>query len=131
MWGQSRFWYEKSWPGRQDALRETFEYYREVACPGFIRMYWDVAADQLAQSHFHYAHEIRQPTLLAWGDRDHGLNMGVGVKRLSELIPNASLTVFEGARHSLANEIPEALARAANEFLLSETECLDSPHPRA
>lgn len=122
VWGQSRFWYERSWPGRQAALRETFSYYREVSCPGFVRMYWDVAADQIAQSHFDYAHEIAQPTLLMWGDRDHGLNMGAGVKRLHELIPRARLTVFEGARHSLANEIPEAVARAANDFLLADDE---------
>ncbi len=120
LWGQSRFWYEKRWPGRQDALRESFDYYREVACRGFIRMYWEVAADQLAQSHFDYAHEIRQPTLLAWGDRDHGMNIGAGVRRLERLIPKATLRVFEGARHSLANEIPEDLAGAANEFLLAD-----------
>lgn len=118
VWGQSRFWYEKDWPGRHQALAETFTYYREVSCRGFHRMYWDVAADQLRQSHFGYAHEIKQPVLLGWGDQDHGLNMGVGVKKLSELIPNARLKVFEGARHSLANEVPEALARVANDFLL-------------
>lgn len=122
VWGQSRFWYEKGWPGRKQALSETFEYYREVSSRGFYRMYWDVAADQIAQSHFEYAHEIRQPTLLAWGDKDHGLNMGAGVKRLHQLIPNARLQVFEGARHSLANEIPEDLARVANDFLLGPTE---------
>lgn len=120
VWGQSRFWYEKSWPGRKNALRETFEYYREVSCRGFVRMYWDVAADQISHSHFDYAHEIRQPTLLAWGDRDNGLNMGAGVKRLSQIMPQASLRIFEGARHSLANEIPEQLARAANDFLLAD-----------
>lgn len=117
VWGQSRYWYEKSWPGREAALEETFKYYREVGCKGFMRMYWDVVADQLGQSHFGYAHEIRQPTLLMWGDRDHGLNMGKGVARLSELIPRARLEVFEGARHSLANERPEDLAARANAFL--------------
>lgn len=120
VWGQSRFWYERSWPGREQALKETFRYYKEVACRGFVRMYWDVAADQLAQSHFAYAHEIRQPTLLMWGDKDHGLNMGVGVKRLSELIPRSTLTVFEGARHSLANEVPERVGTAASAFLLEK-----------
>lgn len=120
VWGQSRFWYEKSWPGRKAALEETFTYYREVLCRGFVRMYWDVAADQLAQSHFGYAHEIEQPTLLMWGDRDHGLNMGAGVKRLSELIPNSRLRVFAGARHSLANEVPHQVAEEANTFLLAE-----------
>ncbi len=119
VWGQSRFWYEKSWPGRADALKETFAYYREIYCQGFIRMYWDMARDQLEQSHFEYAHQIQQPTLLAWGDKDHGMNMGDGVKRLREILPQAKLRVFSGAKHSLANEIPEHLAEVTNSFLLS------------
>ncbi|MBX2814096.1 MAG: alpha/beta hydrolase [Myxococcales bacterium] len=117
VWGQSRYWYPKNWPGRHRALAETFAYYREVSCKGFHRMYWDVVAEQLEQSHFTYAHEIHQPTLLAWGDQDHGLNMGQGVQRLKELIPNSRLEVFAGARHCLANEIPEDLAQIANGFL--------------
>lgn len=120
VWAQSQFWYARSWPGRRQALADTFTYYRDISCRGFYRMYWDVAADQISQSHFGYAHEISQPTLLVWGDQDHGLNMGQGVRKLNELIPKARLQVFEGAGHSLATEIPEDLAKVTNDFLLAQ-----------
>lgn len=116
VWVQSRFWYEAKWPKREQTLRETFAYYREVMSPGFLRMYFEMGFDQMAHSHFGYAPSINQPTLLGWGDRDHALDMGVGVKRLKELLPRAELRVFEGAKHSLANEVPEQLAGFTDEF---------------
>lgn len=117
IWLQSRFWYEPSWPGREQALREAFAYYAEVESDGFIRMYFELGIEQIEQTLFHIAPEIRQPTLLLWGDRDHGMNMGAGVKRLVELLPSARLHVFPGARHSLANEVPADLAAVATDFL--------------
>jgi pimeloyl-ACP methyl ester carboxylesterase len=116
VWVQSRYWYEARWPGREKSLRDCFAYYREVMCPGFARMYFEIGFDQLLHSHFGYAKDIAQPTFLAWGDRDTALDMGTGVKKLASLIPRAELKVFPGARHSLANEIPEELATACNEF---------------
>ena len=121
LWIQSRFWYEPAWPGREEALREAFTYYAEVRDEGFMRMYFDLGVEQLEQSLFGVAPSIRQPTLLLWGDRDHGLDMGVGVKRLVELLPRARLHVIPGARHSLANEVPEIVAELAERFLLDET----------
>ena len=117
LWIQSRFWYEKGWPGRRAALAASFRYYREIVSRGFVRMYWDIALDQVRQSHFGVAHEIRQPTLLAVGDRDHGLGMFEGVKKLAGLLPRAELTIFPGARHSLANEVPDRLGPLTDEFL--------------
>lgn len=107
---QSRFWYDREFPGRQLALEETFAYYRRVMCPGFVRMYWDVAVDQIGHSLFDIAGRIHQPTLLMWGDRDDGANMGAGVARLDELLTAGRLHVFPGARHSLETEISELLA---------------------
>ena len=114
---QSRFWYERDFPGRQRALDDTFAYYRRVMCPGFVAMYWGIAADQIRHSLFDIAPAIAQPTLLMWGDRDHGAGMGAGVRRLHDLLPNSELVVFEGARHSLETEIPERLAATLLEFL--------------
>lgn len=114
---QSRYWYSDDWPPRDAMLAETFAYYQEVLGPGFVRMYFDMAADQVGWSLFDIAAEIRQPTWLGWGDRDHGANMGAGVARLHELLPNSELHVFPGARHSLAAEVPGPLATAVNEFL--------------
>jgi len=114
---QSRYWYSDDWPKKEEALRNTFTYYDEVMGPGFVRMYFGMAADQVGRSLFDIAPEIDHPVLLAWGDQDHGANMGAGVRRLHELLPHSELLVFKGARHSLASEIPEPLAAAVDEFL--------------
>lgn len=114
---QSTYWYDEDWPGREHALRETFAYYDEVMGPGFVRMYWGMAADQMGRSLFPLVPEIEQPTLLAWGDQDHGASMGEGVARLHELLPHSELLVVPGARHSLAAEVPVPLAEAILGFL--------------
>lgn len=117
VWVQSRFWYSRDWPGRAAALEGTFAYYRSIMGPGFVRMYWGIVADLLATSLFDLAPDIHQPTLLLWGDRDHGGGMGKGVARLHELLPNAQLHVFPGARHSVEAEIPGDLAAAILRWL--------------
>lgn len=107
---QSRFWYSPDYPDRQRELDETFAYYRRVMSPGFLAMYWGMAADQLGRSLFDLAPDIRQETLLMWGDQDHGAQMGKGVARLHELLPDNVLHVFPGRRHSLEAECPDDLA---------------------
>ena len=107
---QSRFWYAKDFPGRQKSLDDTFAYYRRVMSPGFVAMYWGIAADQIGHSLFDIAPSIRQRTLLMWGDQDNGGGMGKGVARLHELLPDHEFTVFPGRRHSLETEIPAELA---------------------
>ena len=117
VWVQSRFWYHRAWKGRDRALREAFLHYREVHHPSFVRMYFELVREQTRTSLFPLAPAIAQPTLLLWGDLDHALGMGEGVKRLATLLPNARLRVIRGARHSLANEVPDELAREADAFL--------------
>jgi pimeloyl-ACP methyl ester carboxylesterase len=117
VWIQSRYWYDESFAGREAALARTFAYYREVMGPGFVRMYFGMAADQVERSLFPLAPEIRQPVWLGWGDRDHGANMGEGVARLHALLPRSELRVFPGAGHALASEVPEALSAAIEESL--------------
>ncbi|MCU1499544.1 MAG: putative hydrolase [Acidimicrobiales bacterium] len=114
---QSRFWYAADFPGRQQALDDTFAYYRNVLSAGFVRMYWGIAADQIGQSLFDIAPHITQSSLLMWGDQDHGANMGKGVARLHQLIPGNELVVFPGRRHSLEAEAPVDLATAVVAFL--------------
>jgi len=116
---QSRYWFSDDWPLRDQTLAETFRYYEEIMGPGFVRMYFDMAADQVGRTLFDIAPEIPHPTWLGWGDRDHGANMGEGVARLHALLPDSRLRVFPGARHSLAAEIPQELAAALSEFLLA------------
>lgn len=114
---QSRYWYASDFEGRDAALADTFAYYREVLGPGFVRMYWGIAADQVAHSLFDLAPAIEQPTLVLWGDRDHGAGMGRGVARLVELLPDARLVVLAGARHSVETERPDEVADAVAGFL--------------
>jgi len=117
LWIQSRFWYSPKWDGRHAALEGAWKYYREVYGPGFHRMYWDIGHDQARTSLFPLAKDIRQPVWLGVGDQDHGLDMFEGVKRLAKMIPDVRLTIYEGARHSLANEIASTLARDVDAFL--------------
>lgn len=117
IWVQSRFWYRRTWKGRDDALRQTFNHYREVFGRGFVRMYFEIVREQVLTSLFPIAPAIAHPTLLFWGDQDHALGMGHGVQRLAKLLPNARLRVFHGARHSLANEVPYELAGGVDAFL--------------
>jgi 3-oxoadipate enol-lactonase len=117
---QSRFWYHPEWPGKQKALDNAFLHFKEVYCEGYLRMYCDLGFEQVTTSLFPIAPKITQPTLLGWGDKDDGLNMGAGVKRLVKLMPNAKLVVFPNARHSLANEIPGKLAQSIDDFLVTD-----------
>ena len=117
VWIQSRFWYHPSWRGRQGALDEAFEHYREIHGPSFVRMYFELVREQVRTSLFPIAPYIPQPTLLLWGDADHALGMGAGVERLVGLLPDARLRVMRGARHALAAEVPVELASAVDGFL--------------
>jgi pimeloyl-ACP methyl ester carboxylesterase len=117
MWVQSRFWYHPRWRGRGAALAEAFAHYREILEPSFVRMYFDLCGEQVRTSLFPIAPGITQATRIVWGDSDHALGMGEGVKRLVSLLPNASLCVVQGARHALAAEVPERLAREVDAFL--------------
>jgi 2-hydroxy-6-oxonona-2,4-dienedioate hydrolase len=117
VWLQSRFWYHPKWAGREGALRDSFEHYREVFGRSFVRMYFELAREQLMTSLFPIAPSIVHPTLLLWGDLDHALAMGEGVKHLSALLPNARLHVFHDVRHALAAEVPEDLSKTLDRFL--------------
>ena len=117
VWGQSRYWYDDSFAGREAALETTFDYYQEIMGPGFINMYFGIAADQLEKSLFPLAPQIEQPVWLGWGDQDHGANMGEGVAQLHRLLPHSELEIFPNAGHALATEVPKKLATKILEFL--------------
>ena len=114
---QSRFWYHPKWKGRTQALANAWAHFKDIYCAGFVRMYADLAYEQVTTSLYPIAPRIKQPVFLGWGDQDNGLEMGTGIKRLSKLIPDARLVIFPDARHSLANEVPVDLARAVDAFL--------------
>jgi len=124
VWIQSRFWYADDFPGKEEALSGTFAYYREVMSPGFVRMYWGMAVDQVRQSLFGIAPQVRQPVLLMWGDQDHGADMGAGVAKLHRLLPRNELRIFPGARHSIETEIPDAVGATIDGFVSRPEELL-------
>ncbi len=117
VWIQSRFWYDRGWNGRRRALVEAFAHFREIHGPSFARMYFELCREQVLTSLFPIAPHVAHPTLLLWGDRDHALGMGEGVRRLVGLMPSARLTVLPGAGHALASEAPERLALELEGFL--------------
>ncbi|MGO9000154.1 MAG: alpha/beta fold hydrolase [Polyangiaceae bacterium] len=119
VWVQSRFWYNPRWQGRELALKESFAHFREIYGRPFVRMYFELAREQLLTSLFPIAPAIAQPTLLLWGDQDRALAMGEGVRQLSTLLPNARLHVFKDVRHALAAEVPEELAKVVDGFLMA------------
>jgi pimeloyl-ACP methyl ester carboxylesterase len=117
VWVQSRFWYDPAWARRDVALQEAFAHYREIFGKAFVRMYFELAREQVLTSLFPIAPAIAQPTLLLWGEGDHALGMGRGVKRLVGLLPHGALHVIPGVRHALAAEAPVELADTIERFL--------------
>lgn len=113
----SRLWYSGDFADRERLLRDKFAYYEEVMGPGFVRMYVDMAAESVGTSLFDIAPEIRSPVLLVRGDRDEAAGLVRGVARLRELLPHAELLTLPNARHALAQEAPDELARSIGQFL--------------
>jgi 2-hydroxy-6-oxonona-2,4-dienedioate hydrolase len=113
----ARYWYRDDNPDRERLLRETFAHYEEVMGPGFVRMYFDMAAASVGSSLFAIAAEIEQPVLLLRGAEDDGAGMAEGIRELERQLPHAERVEIPGARHALTSEAPEALAHAVEAFL--------------
>lgn len=114
---QSYYWFREGWRERDERMRLNFAYYDEVLSPGFVRMYWEIAADQVGSSLFDFAAEVRQPTLLLVGSEDRALGVDKGIRRLQAIMPHAELRVFDGVGHALAAEVPREVAMAMVVFL--------------
>ncbi len=113
----SRFWFSEDNPDRERLLEEKFAYYEEVMGPGFVRMYYDMAADSVGSSLFPLAERVQAPVLLVRGARDDGAGMAEGIARLHRLLPRSEHLEIPDARHALTREAPEALAAAIIAFL--------------
>jgi len=121
---QSTYLYSEDNPDRERLLAEKFAYYEEVMGPGFVRMYFDMAADSVGSSLFEIAPEIPHPVLLLRGSLDDGANMAEGIRKLEALLPRARLETIPGARHALTSEAPAVLAGKVEAFF-------DAPAPAA
>jgi len=124
VYGQSTFWYSDGFADRQANLRGIYRYFEEVVSPPFIRMYWDLAAEQVGWSLFEIAPEIDTPTLIIWGDQDRGVGMDRGVRRLHQMMPHSEFLTITDAGHVLSFERPEETAGAIAEFLSRPDEAL-------
>jgi pimeloyl-ACP methyl ester carboxylesterase len=60
--------------------------------------------------------QVHPQTLLLWGSED-GATPIADAKTMSKLLPNATLTVFEGQRHNLPKNAPELVSHAVSNFL--------------
>jgi pimeloyl-ACP methyl ester carboxylesterase len=114
---QSTYWHRKDWPGRDANLAETFRYYDEVMCEGFVDMYWGMAQDQVGHSLFDVVAKVPHRTLLLWGTLDATPGMAEGVKKIQGLMPQCELRTYEGFGHAIASEAPERLAEEVARFL--------------
>ncbi|MHC4830574.1 MAG: alpha/beta fold hydrolase [Planctomycetota bacterium] len=124
---QSTYWYSEAWDGREQALAETFTYYEEVMSPGFIRMYWGMAADQVRRSLTQIAGDIPHPTLLMVGSEDRSPGMHETIPKVDALLPRSELRTFEDAPHALASERPDELTPVLIEFLTRPADQLPAP----
>jgi pimeloyl-ACP methyl ester carboxylesterase len=61
------------------------------------------------------AHQLKQPTLLLWGDTDREVPLRDG-ERLHEEIPHSRLVVFRECGHLPQEEYPEAFTKVVLEF---------------
>ncbi len=62
------------------------------------------------------AREIRQPTLILWGEHDRVVPLSTGLE-LAEQVPNAQLAIIRGAGHLPLEEQPEECNRLLLAFL--------------
>jgi pimeloyl-ACP methyl ester carboxylesterase len=73
--------------------------------------------------------EIRQPTLILWGDRDQLIPVA-NAHRFARDLPDAQLIVYPGIGHMPQLEIPERSANATRSFLLA-SQAPAAAHPSA
>jgi pimeloyl-ACP methyl ester carboxylesterase len=63
----------------------------------------------------HWLHRVNMPTLIAWGDKDRILPVGLAAE-WKKLIPHAAVHIFPDAGHLVADEKP-ACVQAIADFL--------------
>ena len=90
-------------------------YYRPLRMKGHLRAIRKHLVDRLRDEPFD-AGQIRQPTLILWGEHDRFVPLSAG-RELAELIPNAQLAIIRSAGHLAHEEQPEECNRLLLEFL--------------
>lgn len=112
---QANQWYRASWPPKAIALDSSWVERQEHYGSKFRRWHWQVAAEQLADSHQAYVNGggvfTAQLTIMA-GSQDNFENVKIydGVGWLAERVPRGVALLWQGVGHSIHNEFPAALA---------------------
>ncbi|MFC1702849.1 alpha/beta fold hydrolase [Patescibacteria group bacterium] len=115
---QSTFWMTDDTPHREYILQEGRKYTREVLSPGFIRMYWGMAADQVGCSLYTIAKRVEVPSLLVLGGMDSTPEMKEGMRRIHKEMPHSEFIVYPKAGHSVETTHATVLAGAISEFFM-------------
>jgi pimeloyl-ACP methyl ester carboxylesterase len=99
-------------------------------CPGIADRVRPMVAHALQREDAELAEpelaRIRTPTLVAVGERDKPDFRAIA-ERLAEELPNAELSVIEGAGHLPSMERPEETLELVKSFLEPESQALGSP----
>ena len=114
---QSRFWLSDDNPDKEESIAETFAYFSEIMSPGFVRMYWGLAEDQVGWSLYTIAPNVTIPTLLIVSEHDHTPEMQEGVRRLHREMRRSEFRIINGAGHSISATHAKELAALVREFL--------------
>lgn len=108
---------------------ETLEgHLRPLRMKGHLRAQAKQLSDRRRDEAFDAA-QIRQPTLILWGEHDRVIPLSTG-EELARLIPNARLVAIRSAGHLPLEEQPELCNRELVEFL-SATAAAAAPQPVA
>ena len=84
VWVQSRFWYHPAWRGREGALREAFRTTARSTGAASCGCTSSSSREQVTDVALPHRAGHRAADARLWGDQDHALGMGEGVKRLVE-----------------------------------------------
>lgn len=114
---QSQFWLSDDNPDKEEHIAATFTYFREIMSPGFVRMYWDMAADQVGWSLYAIAPDVTTPTLLIVSEHDHTPEMQEGIRRLHREMQRSEFRIINGAGHTIPATHAKKLAALVREFL--------------
>lgn len=82
-----------------DGLRESF---RQIGLQGGIKGQYDCIREFSEVDYTEDLRRIDRPTLIVHGDDDQIVPIKAAAHRAAEIVPNATLTIYEGGSHGLA-----------------------------
>ncbi len=105
---RSQFYYDLTMPfygfnrdgvAANDGLRESF---RQIGLQGGIKGQYDCIREFSEVDYTEDLRRIDRPTLIVHGDEDQIVPIKASAHRAAEIVPNATLTIYQGGSHGLA-----------------------------